>query len=132
MDILKSEHKIFLILLKYIPFILSVSYFINTILEIHGIDTMWLSVLSGTGFIPAIFILLLSYIFRYCVYHRLPIYYVMLNNFVNWLTYAYNFNMSVCMYLSWFMVVTAMFCIITTILYIKDRKKYAITTNNQK
>ena len=132
MDVLKSEYKIFLILLKYIPFILSVSYFLTTILEIHGIDTMWLSVFAGIGFVPAIFILLLSYIFRYCVYHRMPVYYVMLNNFVNWLVYAYDFNMSICMYFSWFMVITAVFCIITTILYLNNKKKHVVTTNNKK
>lgn len=132
MDILKSEHKIFLILLKYIPFILSISYFVAVVLDIHGIDTMWLSILAGAGFIPSIFVLLLSYIFRYCIYHRMPIYYVMLNNFVNWLVYAYNFNMSICMYFSWFMFITAVFCIITTILYLNNKKKHVVATNNKK
>lgn len=93
---------------------------------------MWLSVFAGIGFVPAIFILLLSYIFRYCVYHRMPVYYVMLNNFVNWLVYAYDFNMSICMYFSWFMVITAVFCIITTILYLNNKKKHVVTTNNKK
>lgn len=131
MEGLKSEHKAFLVLLKYIPFVLSFLCFFCILFDILGVNSMWLSTLSGAGFIPCIFILIASVIFKYCLYHRVPLYYVMLNNLANWLIYSHNFDVNMCNYISWFMIITAIFCIITTILYLKRKEQHVIATNNK-
>lgn len=43
----KLLYKIFLIILKYIPAIITVFYILNTFLSFVGIDTFWLSYISG-------------------------------------------------------------------------------------
>jgi hypothetical protein len=130
-DVSKSEYKAFLVILKYIPFLLAGLYLINVILDMLCFGTMWITISAGIGFIPACFIIYVSYLFRYCSYHRMPLYYIMLNNLINWFIYAIDFNVSMCFFFSWFIIITAIFCIATTILY-KRSKDEAFTNNKRR
>lgn len=79
----KTLYKSEILLLKFIPFILAVVYFINTIFSIFCIDLTFLSYLAGLSVLPFIFILLSSFVFKFCVYHRVPLYYILCNDILN-------------------------------------------------
>ena len=42
--------------------------------------SVWIfSILGGISFIPLLFIFIASYTFKFCKYHRIPLYYVLIN-----------------------------------------------------
>lgn len=79
----KTLHKVEILLLKFIPFIVAGIYFINTVLSIYMIDVPILSYIAGISLLPFIFILLSSFVFKFCVYHRIPLYYILVNDTLN-------------------------------------------------
>lgn len=79
----KTLHKAEILLLKFIPFIVAIIYFINTVLSIYIIDVPILSYIAGISLLPFIFILLSSFVFKFCVYHRIPLYYILVNDTLN-------------------------------------------------
>lgn len=83
----KLLYKIELILIKYIPYIISVIYFLNTILSYFNIDVYFLSHLGGMSILTFIFLYISSFVFKFCIYHRLPLYYILLCDLINYYDY---------------------------------------------
>ena len=79
----KVLYKTEILIIKFIPFILSISYFINTALSIYKIDIPFLSYMTGISLLPWLFILLSSFVFRFCIWHRIPLYYILVNDLLN-------------------------------------------------
>lgn len=82
---LKSKflYKIELYLIKIIPFVLAIVCFINTTLSYFCIDITFLSYLGGISILPLIFLYISSYVFKFCLYHRLPLHYITVNLVMN-------------------------------------------------
>ena len=85
----KLLYKIFLIILKYIPAIITIFYILNTFLSFVGIDTFWVSYVSGISILTWIFLYISSFVFKYCKYHRLMLYYIALNDIITIIDYHY-------------------------------------------
>lgn len=83
----KFLYKIEIIGIKYIPFIISIMYFIDTILDAFKVDIGILSHLFGMSFLPWCFLLLSSYVFKFCLFHRIPLYYIALNHIISLVDY---------------------------------------------
>jgi hypothetical protein len=83
----KFLYKIEIIGIKYIPFIISIMYFTDTILDAFKIDIGILSHLFGMSFLPWCFLLLSSYVFKFCLFHRIPLYYIALNHVISLVDY---------------------------------------------
>lgn len=79
----KALYKAEILIIKFIPFILAVAYFVNTVLSIYSIDIPILSYLTGLSLVPWLFILLSSFVFRFCTWHRIPLYYILGNDVLN-------------------------------------------------
>ena len=77
----KSLYKIELYIIKIIPCVLTLFYLINTALSYFYIDIPLISYIAGVSLLPLLFFYITSFVFRFCIYHRLPIYYI----FSNWL-----------------------------------------------
>ena len=77
----KSLYKIELYIIKVIPYILALFYLINTALSYFYIDIPLISYIAGVSLLPLLFFYITSFVFRFCIYHRLPIYYI----FGNWI-----------------------------------------------
>lgn len=82
-------YKLFIIGLKYIPFLIGVMYFIAVILGCFGIQTGVFAATVYMGFIPSMFWILVSFVFRCCIWHRLPIYYCWINNIISWIDFKW-------------------------------------------
>ena len=67
----KSLYKIFLFLLKLLPFILALCNVVNTIASYFTIELVILTYISSVGLLPMIFMYLAAYVFRFCIYHRI-------------------------------------------------------------
>jgi len=80
----KTLYKIELLLLKYISVIIGLCYLLNTILSYFKIDFVLFSVIGGLSIFPAAFILVSSFVFKFCIYYRLPVYYAILCDIISY------------------------------------------------
>lgn len=79
----KTLYKIEIGLLKIIPMVLAGIYLSNTILSYFlDIDLIILSYIGGVSLLPLIFLYLSSYVFRFCIYHRVFLHYITLNELI--------------------------------------------------
>lgn len=79
----KSLYKIELYLIKIIPFILAFVYFLNTTLSYFNVDIRLFSYIGSVSILPLLFFYISSYVFRFCLFHRLPLYYIAINLILN-------------------------------------------------
>ena len=79
----KTLYKLELYLIKTTPIIMSCVCLSNTILSYNGIDLTILSYIGGTSLLELMFLYLSSYVFKFCIYHRLPIHYLSINWIIN-------------------------------------------------
>ena len=77
------SHKSFLIVLKYIPYILACGYAISTLGDFFEYDLIGLGYVCNVSLFSWLFMLLTSFIFKYCYIHRLPLYYIAVNDLLN-------------------------------------------------
>lgn len=83
----KSLYKIELVLIKAIPYLISVLYMLNSILSYFGIDTNIISHIGGLSLLVFIFLYVSSFAFKFCIYHRLPLYYILICDIINYYDY---------------------------------------------
>lgn len=79
----KSLHKLLIIVIKYIPMTISMFYILNTILCWLGIDAPVLSNIAGVSLFTWLFIYLSSVIFQFCIYHKMFLYYILIEDLLN-------------------------------------------------
>ena len=88
------KYKLFLGFLKIIPMVLAGLFLLNTVLSYFYIDWSIISYLASVGFIPWLFLMVASYLFHFCEYHRMFLWYIMVNNILCWLDYEYGIPVS--------------------------------------
>lgn len=76
-------YKLTLWLLKVIPMILAACAALNTFLGFYGIQSAFLSFFGGISLLPLAFLYLSSYVFRFCIYHRLFLHYILVTDLLN-------------------------------------------------
>lgn len=79
----KTLYLIEIKLLKFIPYLTALLYLLNTILSYFNIDCSMFSILAGHSIISILFMLLSSYVFKFCEYHRIPLYYMIVTECIN-------------------------------------------------
>ena len=81
----KNLYKVTLLSLKIIPVLLALCNVIHTGLCLAGIDYLAdiLSIFGGCSIFTLVFLYLTSYVFRFCLYHRLPLHYITVNLILN-------------------------------------------------
>lgn len=89
MIITKEIYKIELYTIKIIPMIISVIYLLNTILSYCYIDLPILSWIGGLSLLPWLFLYLSSFVFRFCIYHRMFLYYIAVCNILSYIDYTW-------------------------------------------
>ena len=83
----KNLYKLELLSLKSLPLEIGLCYLLNNILSYFGIDIIIFSLLGGISILPIIFILVSSFVFKFCIYHRIPIYYIIVSDILNYYDY---------------------------------------------
>jgi hypothetical protein len=86
--------KLFIGFLKVMPMILAGLFLLNTVLSYFYIDWTILSYLASVGIIPWLFIMLASYRLKFCEYHRMFLWYILVNNILCWVDYEYTLPVS--------------------------------------
>lgn len=117
----RRKVKIFLLAIKYIPYIIMLIHIAHTFGCIFGMYMPYLSYIGGTSYLVLIFILLTSYIFNFCSYHRVPIYYIITNNSLTLYDYYIGIPISNAGILDINLVLVGATIILMTILYYKEK-----------
>lgn len=111
----KTLYKIEIAVIKYIPFILALLYFINTALSLIDINASIISYIAGVSILPWLFLFVSSFVFKFCIYHRIPLYYILVNDTINIIDEYVHFPVSNLVFISIHMVIFCL-CLITIIM----------------
>lgn len=125
----KRLYKMELRLLKVLPVLLAVLYFSNTLCDVFNKDFPILSCLGGLSFIPFIFILISSFVFKFCTYHRMFLYYCVVNDTINWIDYAFKLDINDIRFLAIHLIVAFVFLLL--ILYLRKYENYCNKTTSE-
>ena len=79
-----AKHKLFIGFLKILPMLMAGLFLLNTVLSYFDIDYSIISYLTGVGLIPWLFIMVASYTLQFCGYHRMFLWYIVINDIVCW------------------------------------------------
>ena len=90
----RLNHKVFLIILKFIPHIIALFYALYNILGFIEIDGVILGHLIHTSVFSWIFLYLTSIVFKYCYVHRLPLYYIAFCDVITLIDYYFEIPIS--------------------------------------
>lgn len=118
----RTFYKLFLEFLKVIPMVMAGLYLMNTVLSYFEIDYSIISYFAGIGLIPWIFILLASYTLRFCEYHRMFLWYILVNNIVCLIDDNYGLHVSDRGYLVLHFIVAGVFLFLVLYFHQKCKK----------
>ena len=90
----KLNHKILLLLVKYIPHFIALFYAIYNLLAIIGIDIIAFGYFCHVSLLPWILMLALSIALKYCYVHRLPLYYILGSELLTTLDYLLDYSIN--------------------------------------
>ena len=117
----KRWYKVTLGLLKVIPMLLATCDALNTLTCLLGYDLVIFSFIGGVSFLTLAFLYLVSYVFRFCIYHRMFLHYVLVNNIISTLEFTVGLPVS---FLGLCCVFSINFCIfLFLILYFYKKEK---------
>ena len=100
-------------------------YLLNTVFALFGIDTPILSHLSGMSLLPWLFILIATYVFRFCNYHRMFLYYILVSDIISIADYYIGIPLSTFNIIMLQFYVAGLFLFMILYLYVKHRKNIA-------
>ena len=104
--------------MKYTPVLIACVYFINAIVSCIGVKLWILQDVFFLSPITALFILCASFVFKFCIWHRLPIYYCIILHIISYIDYYTNFLMFNSLALFVYLTLT-IFCILLG-MYLKN------------
>ena len=79
----KRWYKVTLEFLKVIPMLLALCDLANTVIGLLGLKFEILSFVGGISILTLLFLYLVSYVFKFCIYHRMFLHYILVNNIIN-------------------------------------------------
>lgn len=117
----KRWYKVTLGLLKVIPMLLATCDALNTLTCLLGYNFIIFSFIGGVSFLTLAFLYLVSYVFRFCIYHRMSLHYVLVNNIISTLEFTVGLPVD---FLGLCCIFSVNFCIfLFLILYFRKKEK---------
>ena len=83
----KNLYKIFLLILKFLPFLIALCLVLNTVLSFFAIEAVVLSYISSVGLLPILFMYVAAFVFRFCIYHRIFLDYTVISTVITMYDY---------------------------------------------
>lgn len=119
----RDLHKFWLGFLKVITMVMAGLYLLNTVLSYFDLDYSVISYIAGAGLIPLVFLFLSSYLFHFCEYHRMFLYYIVANDIICWADYTFTLPISDWNYLMLHIITAGIFLFIILYLHQKEVKR---------
>ena len=124
----RRMYKMMLGLLKVIPMLLALSTILGTLFDFLGLDASAFSFIGGISFLPLLFLYLSSYVFRFCVYHRMFLHYIVANNILTYADYLFGIPISTIALFSVHLILIGIFLFL--VLYFYRREKCCRRSRN--
>ena len=118
-------HKLLLLVLKYIPIVIALCYMLNTILYIEP-----LSNIAGVSLLAWVFLYLASVVFEFCSYHRMFLWYILIDDILNIVDYYWSIPISTDNLIRVHNILAGITLFVALILYVKSNK-IIIRKNNK-
>lgn len=119
----KLYYKLFIVVLKYIPLLIALCYVLNTVTAVFGIYIEPLSNIAGMSLFTWIFLYIATYVFKFCIYHRMFLWYILIDDLLNIIDYYYELPIETSNLLMIHNSIIGIFLFIILYIYVKDHKK---------
>ena len=126
----RSEYKLLIIVLKFIPMLTALCYMSSTIFNYFGYNIEPLSNIGGMSLFTWLFIYLASIVFNFCSYHRVFLWYIFIDDIFNIIDYYITIPISTDNILMLHNIFIGITLFIVLILYVKSNK-VIIRKNNK-
>lgn len=111
-ELSKITTKIVKMIVKYIPFLIGTMYFITSMLFCFGIIIPWLMLIYRFSILSFICLLSMSMLLKFCIWHRLPLYYSIAIDITNILDYYVVFPINNITMFAVYLAITGLFILI--------------------
>ena len=118
----RSEYKLLIIVLKFIPMLTALCYMSSTIFNYFGYNIEPLSNIGGMSLLTWLFIYLASIVFNFCAYHRMFLWYIFIDDIFNIIDYYITIPISTDNILMLHNIFIGITLFTVLILYVKDNK----------
>ena len=126
----RSDYKLLIIVLKFIPMLTALCYMSSTIFNYFGYNIEPLSNFGGMSLLTWLFIYLASIVFNFCAYHRMFLWYIFIDDLFNIIDYYITIPISTDSILMLHNILIGITLFTVLILYVKDNKSI-IRKNNK-
>jgi len=117
----KYQYKLLLGFLKVLPMLLAICNCANTYLSFYGLDAPILSYIGGISFTGWLFIYIAAIVFKFCIYHRMFLYYVLFNNFFTIYEFQYGIPLSDAAFIRVYSFITGIFLFLILFYYRREK-----------
>lgn len=121
----KFLYKIVIEVIKVLPMILSLNQVIIYAFNYCGYYVPGLSFLGGVSLLTILFLYLVSYVFKFCAYHRVFLHYLVTTNVISVYDYTVGINLSNINMCLLGLILSGIFLFIILYLHVKGNKKSA-------
>lgn len=125
----RSEYKLLIIVLKFIPMLIALCYMSSTIFNYFGYNIEPLSNFGGMSLLTWLFIYLASIVFNFCAYHRMFLWYIFIDDLFNIIDYYIIIPISTDSILMLHNILIGITLFTVLILYVKDNKSIIRKSN---
>ena len=129
-EISRLELRICKIIVKYAPLIIAIGYFIISLASCFGIMFPFVSSLCYLSVIPFITIFAVSKLLKFCIWHRLPLWYCVLIDGLNAIFYYFDLPLMGKSMLAIYLTITISFIVLGMCLKEKYNAKTRVIKNN--
>ncbi len=116
----KEQYKLVLKYIKVIPMLIALCDVLNTITCFLGFDIEIFSFIGGISFLTLAFLYLISYVFKFCAYHRMFLHYILLNNIIGTLEYTVGIPISTQAFIMLWSMITGIFIFLVLAYYKRE------------
>lgn len=114
-----SNYRPTVVFTKYFTVIMALFDIVHTVFSYFNIDAFIITIFSGMSIGTLILSYLISYTFKYCEYHRIPLHYIVISNTISIIDYYIGIPISDKMLFCLYLILFGIF----TIWYVKNYKK---------
>ena len=125
----KYLYKALIVILKYTPLVITGFYVINTLLNLLEIDTPAISNIAGVSLLTWIFLLLSNIVFKFCICHRMFLYYILAVDLFNIIDYYIGIPLYKYEYIAIHSVLLGVVLFLFVYFHVKNNKKPIVKSN---
>lgn len=126
----ESKYKLLILVLKFIPMLTALCYMTSTIFNYFDYNIEPLNNIGGMSLLTWVFIYLASVVFKFCSYHRMFLWYILIDDLFNIIDYYWSIPISTDNILILHNIWIGITLFIILVLYVKSNK-IIIRKNNK-